>query len=163
MTPERKGMLVIAGTCVLVFVLSLFLWRAFTGDFTPDNASAPDTDTSSEWDGGEPEPPFSIPKLPGCAPATGDELAAVTATLGPGSGLSTSSRIVDGDDVYIAAIITYDDEPVDREPGLWVRRDGRLYAVGDTASLSSAPNSSTIDLFGDRDAANIASGCAAGY
>ncbi|WP_347956176.1 hypothetical protein [Gordonia aichiensis] len=161
MTDRNKHLIIGAAAAVAIILIVVVLWRAFTGGPTPDNSRSGDAGTV--WDSAEPAPEFDIPKIADCAPAQASEVAKVQAQLQPHTGVATSARSVDDHDVYIAAIITYNDQPTSREPGLWVIRDGKIYAVGDTTAYSAAPPATDIGVFGDRAAASTAIGCAAGY
>lgn len=160
MSVERRW-LPVALIAVLALIAAVILWKAFTGDPSPDNSRTSSADDI--WDSLEPAPEFSIPKIADCTPAGAAELAQISQQLQAHTGLSTSARVVDGQDTYLAAVITYNDEPTGREPGLWVIRGGKVYAVGDTTAFSAAPPATDIAVFGDNDAAATVIGCAAGY
>ncbi|KJR10451.1 hypothetical protein [Gordonia sihwensis] len=159
---ERTRHVAIGGAFAVAIILTIVvLWQAFAGGPTPDNSR--NSDSGTVTDSVEPAPEFDIPKIADCAPAQSDEVTKVQAQLQPHTGVATSARSIDGHDVYVAAIITYEDQPTSREPGLWVIRDGKIYAVGDTTAYSAAPPATDIGVFGDRAAASTAIGCAAGY
>lgn len=157
--------LVIGGFIIGVVLVVALLVSAFTGDGQDSGAgpggrpgwseSGPDADPQA--------PPFDIPKLDGCVDADDALLGKIRKTLPARTDLSVSAQARDGDITYVAAAITYADEPAGLEPGLWAVRGDRLYAVGGTTAFSTAPSAAAIPVHGDRPAAALVIGCAAGY
>lgn len=161
MTNRRQWGLVAIAVAGALIVGSI-LWTAFASDPAPDSSRS-GGQNGPVWEAEEPQPEFSIPKIPDCVSARAAELSAIAERLKARTVLSTSARVEDGDDVYVAAILAYDDEPVDREPGLWVLRGEKVYAVGDSTAYSAFPSAADLGIHGDRDAATKAVACAAGY
>lgn len=149
----------------LVLVIGVVV-AVFMGAGSLPNSNLDEVDPpGSAWDepAGESAPPFSIPKVPGCARADTELLDQIRATLQDRTDLSMSAQSTDGDLTFVAAIVTYNGEPSSREPGLWVLRDGRLYAVGGTTAYSTAPPGTDVGVRGDSNEAARAVACAAGY
>lgn len=109
-------------------------------------------------------PPFSIPKVPRCERANTRIVVDIVGTLRDDLQVGQAYSASGGAGItYVAAQLIHEGRQVRDEPGLWAVVAGRLYAVGATSAISSAPETHDARVRMDATEANRVVTCAAGY